>query len=212
MQQESVRREFKDPQHRRVRSLRGRSFGECGYILWLGVEPNAQPWTFKIAIATDRQCRRAPTNQQPEKSQNPQRVALRCRAEVFDSQLPQPGPSKRYSGLHLKDPGRNEVRAAKGRLEVIKSVLVCQVDNSEPQRHLCAFSTQKVVSPRAQIKHMTGSNSRRIGVVIRCTIGRNSYPQRTKRRRTATRQRVCQRSECAPTKETDLLLLICSET
>ena len=63
------------------------------------------------------------------------------------------------------------MRAAKGRLEVVQSVFIRQIDDGEPQRHLRAFGAQKVVSAHAQIEHMTRCDSRRIGVVIRRTVG-----------------------------------------
>jgi hypothetical protein len=81
-----------------------------------------------------------------------------------------------YSGLYLERSGRNEMCAAKRRFEVIQSVLVCQVDDRESERHLRTLSAQKVVSTGTEIENMTRGDPRRIGVVILSPIRRNPHP------------------------------------
>jgi len=67
---------------------------------------------------------------------------------------------ERYSSLHLKRPWRYEVRATKGRQEVVESDLVRDVDGRKSQGQFFVLGAEQVVCADTEIEEMTRSNPR----------------------------------------------------
>ena len=84
-------------------------------------------------------------------------------------------PLERHARLNLENSWRDEVCAAKGREEVIQSDLIENVNAGESESQLLVLSAKQVVGADTEIEEMTGSNPRRISIVVLLTIGRDAH-------------------------------------
>ena len=66
------------------------------------------------------------------------------------------------------------MRATECRLKVIQRFLIRQVENREPERHLCMFSAKQIVCSSAEVEQVTRRDARRVRVVILGTISRDA--------------------------------------
>ena len=98
------------------------------------------------------------------------------------------------------------------RFEVIKRILVGEVQNGEAHRQLGSISAQQIVSSGTQIKKMSRRDTRWIRVIVFRSVRRNAHAQRAPVARVAYRYGVGERRKGAATEESDLLLLIRRES
>ena len=72
-------------------------------------------------------------------------------------------------------PGRNIVRTAEGRKEVIERFLVRQIDHRYSGAELVLVAVEDVVVPHANVEEIARRDSRRVVVVVLCARGRDGY-------------------------------------
>ena len=104
------------------------------------------------------------------------------------------------------------MRPTERRKKVVEGHLVGDVDGRKPQSQFLAIRAEQIIRPDTEIKEVARSDSRRIGVVVLSAISRNAYPQRPSIRRTAHKNGLRRRGKGTAAEQTDLRLLIGSET
>ncbi len=103
------------------------------------------------------------------------------------------------------------MRAAKSRKKVIKRDFVRNVYRGEPQRHFLALCAEQVVGADAEVEQVARCDSRRIRIVVRSTVCRNTHAQGTAIRRGARQDWGCWCRESAAAEQSDLCLLVRGE-
>src|SRR5438067_1095843 len=113
---------------------------------------------------------------------------------------------KSYSRLYLEGPGRDEVRPAKRREEVIQRNLIRDVHHRESQAYLVVICSEQIVCPSAEVKQMPRHDARRIRIVVFSSVGGNPHTQCSAIARRAGADWVRQRRKCRAAEQSDLLL------